>query len=67
MVGLKPRLHVGTIDEIFAGQWRLKQSRPDSFAEQQMKLTKLAIEDLLDTGTKLVEVLQGTCPGEKTK
>lgn len=48
-------------DEVFAGQWRLNQSRPDSFAEQQMKLAKLAVEDLLDTGSKLVEVLQGMC------
>ena len=51
----------GRADEIFAGQWRLNQSRPDSFAEQQMKLAKLAVEDLLDTGSKLVEVLQGMC------
>ena len=47
-----------SLDEIFAGRWRRVQSRPDSFAEQQAKLAKMAVEDLLDTGSDLVEVLQ---------
>ncbi|KAJ3524974.1 hypothetical protein NM688_g8472 [Phlebia brevispora] len=44
--------------EVFAGRWRKAQSRPDSFAEQQVKLAKFAVDDMLDTGTNLVEVLQ---------
>ncbi|PSR71418.1 hypothetical protein PHLCEN_2v12685 [Hermanssonia centrifuga] len=45
--------------EIFAGRWRRTQTRPDSFAEQQIKLAKMALEDMIDTGARLVEGLQG--------
>ncbi len=47
------------LDEIFAGRWRRTQTRPDSFAEQQIKLAKMALEDMIDTGARLVEGLQG--------
>lgn len=52
-------VHVLTPDEVFAGRWRRTESRPDSFAEQQVKLAKMVTDDLLDTGTDLVQVLQG--------
>ncbi|KAF8912757.1 hypothetical protein CPB84DRAFT_1670239 [Gymnopilus junonius] len=45
-------------DEIFLEKYRIKQNRPDSFAEQQAKLAKETAERLNALGEDLFQVLQ---------
>lgn len=46
------------LDEIFTLKHRLKEDRPDSFAEEQAKLSKDGAEHLTLTGQDLFQVLQ---------
>lgn len=46
-------------DEIFLERYRLKDERPDSFAESQVKLAKESIDRFNALGENLFEVLQG--------
>jgi hypothetical protein len=47
------------LDEIFLERHRIKEQRPDSFAEQHAKLAKETAERLNTLGEDLFQVLQG--------
>ena len=46
-------------DEIFLERYRIKEQRPDSFAEQHAKLARESAERLNTLGEDLFQVLQG--------
>ncbi|KAI0337613.1 hypothetical protein BDW22DRAFT_1363872 [Trametopsis cervina] len=55
--------HPGTgpsfvLEELFAGRWRQNEHRPDSFAEQQAKLARIAGEAAIDRGESLMQAMQ---------
>lgn len=47
------------VDEIFLERHRIKEQRPDSFAEQQAKYARETAEHLNSLGENLFQVLQG--------
>ncbi|KAF8832430.1 hypothetical protein HHX47_DHR1002027 [Lentinula edodes] len=47
-------------DEIFTERYRIKENRPDSFAEQQATLAKEALQRMEIMGLELIQVLQST-------
>ncbi|KAI0691861.1 hypothetical protein BC835DRAFT_1359567 [Cytidiella melzeri] len=47
-----------SVEELFSGKWRQYDQRPDSFAEQQAKLARLATELAIDRGEHLRECMQ---------
>ncbi|KAJ3750260.1 hypothetical protein DFH05DRAFT_1466621 [Lentinula detonsa] len=47
-------------DEIFTQRYRIKENRPDSFAEQQAILAKETLQRMEIMGTELIQVLQST-------
>lgn len=48
------------LDEIFPSRLRKLQRRPDTFAEQQAKFAKQALEVGLDLGQNTFQCVQGT-------
>ncbi|KAE9411008.1 hypothetical protein BT96DRAFT_846815 [Gymnopus androsaceus JB14] len=46
--------------EIFTQRYRLKENRPDSFAEQQAALAKITLQQMEVLGSELLQVLQTT-------
>lgn len=46
-------------EELFPGKWRQYDQRPDSFAESQATLARIANEFAIDRGERLIECLQG--------
>ena len=47
-------------EELFTGKWRQFDQRPDSFAESQATLARMANEVAIDRGEHLLECIQGT-------
>jgi hypothetical protein len=47
-------------DEIFTERYRMKENRPDSFAEQQAALAKETLQRMETLGVELLQVLQTT-------
>ncbi|KAF7310989.1 Eukaryotic translation initiation factor 3 subunit H [Mycena chlorophos] len=50
-------------DEIFTHRQRLREGRPDSFAEQQAKYARDTADEIEAVGDRLLEVMQGSWVG----